>query len=288
MVFDARGSFIEPHTEKRVPLGTLNVRDYLAEIRDHAVEEPDFDIWERHYPTIGPANRFGAILFVEKEGFDPLFEAVKLAQRHDLAIMSTKGMSVTASRELVEYVCGLGVPLLVLHDFDKSGFSIVGTLRRSTRRYRFGRGHASRVIDLGLRLEDIAGLETEAVYLRPSAVANLRQNGATEAEIEFLFEKRVELNAFTSRGLIDWLERKLAAHGIKKVVPDAGTLAGAYQRMRKQALVQARIDAVLAELGGDAPAVPHGLGRRIARALGEDPTIAWDEALRLIVGSDAP
>ena len=172
VVFDARGNFVEPHTDKRVPLGTLNVRDYLAEIRSHAVELPDFDIWERHHPTIGPKDRFGAVLFVEKEGFNPLFEAVQLAERHDLAIMSTKGMSVTASRELVEYVCGLGVPLLVLHDFDKSGFSIVGTLRRSTRRYQFRHGHASRVIDLGLRLEDVDGLETEDVYFR-----NRRQGG---------------------------------------------------------------------------------------------------------------
>ena len=74
VVFDARGNFVEPHTEKRVPLGTLNVRDYLAKISGHTVEAPDFDIWERHHPTIGPANRFGAVLFVEKEGFNPLFE----------------------------------------------------------------------------------------------------------------------------------------------------------------------------------------------------------------------
>ena len=33
------------------------------------------------------------MLFIEKEGFLPLFEAVHLAERYDLAIMSTKGMS---------------------------------------------------------------------------------------------------------------------------------------------------------------------------------------------------
>ena len=46
--------------------------------------------------------------------------------------MSTKGMSVTTSRELID---SLHVPVLVFHDFDKSGFSIVGTLKRDTRRY---------------------------------------------------------------------------------------------------------------------------------------------------------
>src|SRR4029450_127650 len=95
-----------------------------------------------------------------------VFEAVQLAERYDLAIMSTKGMSVTAARELVEQLCAVhSVPLLVLHDFDKAGFSIAGTLRRSTRRYRCGHGHAASVIDLGLRLEDVDGLETEGVYI---------------------------------------------------------------------------------------------------------------------------
>ena len=229
VVFDARGNFVEPHTEKRVPLGTLNVRDYLAEIRHHKVEAPDFDIWEARHPTVGPKDRFGAILFIEKEGFTPLLEAVQLAERHDLAIMSTKGMSVTASRELVERVCSLGVPLLVLHDFDKSGFSIVGTLRRSTRRHQFAPGHASRVIDLGLRLEDVDGLETEDVYFAPQSrakvAANLRENGATEAEIAFSLKQRVELNAFASDELVAWIERKLLEHGVAKVVPDADALA---------------------------------------------------------------
>ena len=45
----------------------------------------------------------------------PLFKEVKLAERYDIAIMSTKGMSVTASRELVDQLCAEGdIPLLVL------------------------------------------------------------------------------------------------------------------------------------------------------------------------------
>jgi hypothetical protein len=285
VVFDARGSFVEPHVDKRVPLGTLYVRDYLAEIRSHELANSDFDVREEHYPTSGPRHRFSGILFAEKEGFWPLFEAVELAERHDLALMSTKGMSVTAARTLVEQVCQLGVPLLVLHDFDKSGFSIVGTLRRSTRRHNFARGHAARVIDLGLRLDDIAGLETEPVVIGDvvKAAANLRENGATEDEIKLLLEQRVELNAFTSRGLVDWIEGKLKEHGIAKVVPDADTLANAYRRMTKQALVQKQIDELLAKLGDDEATVPPRLVGKVTRLLKADPTLSWDEALRRIV-----
>jgi Topoisomerase 6 subunit A/Spo11, Toprim domain len=136
VAFDARGHFAEPHTDIEIGLGTLEVRNYLGEIREHTVPPLTFDVWEEHYPTQGPSNRFGAILFCEKEGFDSLFEEMQLAARYDVAPMSTKGMSVTASRELVEALCATyNIPLLVLHDFDISGFSIFGTLRDSTRRF---------------------------------------------------------------------------------------------------------------------------------------------------------
>jgi hypothetical protein len=96
--------------------------------------------------------------------------------------------SASAARQLVDKLCGdYDIPLLVLHDFDKSGFTIVGTLRRDTRRYRFK--HAIKVIDLGLRIGDIEGLETEAVYHRgdeEAIIANLAENGATDVEIDFL------------------------------------------------------------------------------------------------------
>jgi hypothetical protein len=159
VVFDARGHFHEPHTGREVPLGTIEVREYLEDVDAHEVEDPTFDVREKRYPTVGPSNRYGDILFIEKEGFLPLFRAVQLAERYDIAIMSTKGMSVTASRELIDDLCGEHpVRLLVLHDFDKAGFSIVGTLRRDTRRYAF-RNSNIEVIDLGMRIGDI-GVET--------------------------------------------------------------------------------------------------------------------------------
>jgi hypothetical protein len=293
VVYDARGNFLEPQTAKRVPLGTLQVRSYLSRLQKHDVGDPEFSIWEERYPTLGPKHRFGAILFIEKEGFMPLFEEVQLAERYDLAIMSTKGLSVTASRLLVDRLCAAHqVPLLVLHDFDKAGFSIVGTLKRSTRRYRYSTGHAANVIDLGLRLEDTEGLETEKVCWRASQWAvkdNLRQNGATDEEIEFLLRQRVELNAFTSDQLIDWIERKLKQHGIEKVVPDDAMLADAYRRMRKQARVQARIDELLAEFENEPlPPVPDDLLGQVEEALSASPALSWDAALREIAGKAAP
>jgi hypothetical protein len=305
VVFDARGHFQEPHTGKRVDLGTLQVRHYLHQIRKHTVEDLEFDISEKHYPTLGPKNAYAAILFNEKEGFNPLLEAVRLAERYDLALMSTKGMSVTAARELVDHLAGEhDIPLLVLRDFDKSGFSIVGTLMRDTRRYEFA--NSIRVIDLGLRLEDVRAeeLESEEVYYSDSWTAmsaNLCENGATKAEIKFLLTppaglepeagklvgSRVELNAFPSDQFIDWIERKLKEHGISKVVPDDDTLADAYHRKRRQAVVQEQIDKALKELGEEEDgAVPDDFRTRIEAKLKANPEKRWDDVLRDIADDD--
>ena len=140
---------------------------------------------------IGPSGNLSGVLFCEKEGFNPLFKAVNLANRYDLMIISTKGVSVTAARRLIDEICGDNdLPLFVLHDFDVAGFMILGTLQRDTRRYQFS--NAIEVIDLGLRLEDIAGLEREPAAATKTSADILRdqlaENGATDAEIAILLD----------------------------------------------------------------------------------------------------
>ncbi|HKG76667.1 MAG TPA: hypothetical protein VKA90_04055, partial [Beijerinckiaceae bacterium] len=76
VVYDARGHFYEPHTEHEVPLGTLHVREYLNKVRIYEPPELSFELSEKRFPTFGPRHRYGAVLFVEKEGFMPLFQAV--------------------------------------------------------------------------------------------------------------------------------------------------------------------------------------------------------------------
>jgi hypothetical protein len=241
VVFDARGSLHEPHTGFALALGTLQVRNYLNKVVDLRLDLDN--LIDLRLPilcqTHGPSHRYHAILFIEKEGFLPLFQKVRLAERYDIAIMSTKGLSTTAARLLVDKICS-DIPLLVSHDFDKAGFSIAGTLQRDTRRYSFM--NDTEVINLGLGLADVEenSLESETVsYGRSDPTYNLRENGATEAEIQFLcrgrnysgyYGARVELNAFTSDRLVHWIEAKLQQHGIQKVVPDDETLQAAYRR----------------------------------------------------------
>jgi hypothetical protein len=286
--FDARGHFTEPHTQRIIPLGTADVQNYLDEIDDHEVKEFAFSLGKMLFPTMGPERRYSAILFIEKEGFMALFEAVRLAERFDIAIMSTKGMSVTAARFLVDR---LNIPLLVLHDFDKSGFSILGTLQRDTRRYEFQ--NEIEVIDLGLRLTDVQKweLESEAVsYGKSNPRYNLVENGATEEEINFLCSEqswpyysgqRVELNAFTSADLVTWIESKLEEHGIKKVVPDLETLGKTYRRNLQRKLINEQLHEIVKKTGrqADEAKVPKNLERNVKHALQNDPAKPWDVAV---------
>jgi DNA topoisomerase VI subunit B len=292
VAYDERGHLTEPRG-KTIGLGTLSVRRYLG-----GIALPSFSGYGVSTPeliTHGPSGSFGGILFNEKEGFLPLFQHVELFERWDLAAMSTKGQSVTAARQLVEALCsGVGsIPLLVLHDFDKSGFSILATLQRATRRYRFK--HAPRVIDLGLRLADVEemGLEGEAVYDRGSAearAANLRRNGANEREIEYLLHRRVELNALTSDQLVAFVERKLEQHGIKKVMPDPKLLGDCYRfTIEGKAVREAAEKAIEeAEAAADQVDIPDDLAERVAAHLKEHPTDRWDDAVAEIAEETPP
>ena len=294
VAYDARGHLAEPHTQKTVPLGTLQVHDYMAKVDDCVVGEPSFEFTDTYYPTCGSLNRFSAILFIEKEGFMQLFEQVKLAERFDLAMMSTKGQSVTASRELVDRICGeCDVKLLVLHDFDASGFSIVGSFLRDSRRYQYA--NLLDVIDLGLRLADVEqyGLESETVSSLKITGANLADNGATPEEIAFLrgdgqSGRRVELNAFTSGQFVEFIEAKLQENGVGKVIPDPVTLAEAYRRNAQIADVNRRLPNIVEKARKHASQidVPDALPAMVQEVLDANPELPWDQAVADLVAQE--
>ncbi len=104
--------------------------------------------------TRGPQGRFGAVLFIEKEGFMPLFEAVHLAERYDLAIMSTKG-SRTLRRAAWSIRCAASR--------DPAARAARLRQERILDPRNAAAGHpplylpngSAKVIDLGLRLKDV-------------------------------------------------------------------------------------------------------------------------------------
>jgi len=282
VVRDARGSLIEPHTGRTVPLGTIAVRDYLRYdgVELNGDKPPQFSL---DIPTHGPRDRFGAILYIEKEGFAEQLAADRVQERWDIAICSSKGYSVRAARHaLVTMATRNDVPVLVAHDFDKQGVGIFDLIDVEVD-----------AVDLGLRLDDIEdprwGLagQAEAVTYREDPRPNLAARGASPDEIDFLCrdgrQGERELNALVGRTFIDWLESKLGEHGIEKVVPD--DLETAFRYVYRKALINRAIDRASADatrVSTDV-AVPDDLADVVAAILDGHPDLAWDDALVEVV-----
>lgn len=289
VVFDDRGHFAEPHTARRIGVGTLAVRNYIRDWHRSIKTDlaPSMPV---QLKTTGPALRYRFALFVEKEGFNPLLERARIAERYDLALLSTKGMSVTAARQLVERLSEEGVTTLVLHDFDRAGFTICHTLQNDTRRYRFKT--APMVIDLGLRLADVEAMNLDSEAVDYSGDADPRpgliERGATTAEAAYLVTgkkderwtgRRVELNAMDARQFLDWLEAKLQEQGVKKFIPDdAEAIKTAWRRAWRINKLN-EVIAKAAEHLPEPPEPPDDLAEQIRARLAEHPAMRWDAAL---------
>jgi hypothetical protein len=287
VVFDARGTFIEPHTSREIGLGTIDVREYLGE-RPRQGPAVRLDYSEM-FPTTGPENRYDIILFIEKEGFAPLLRAAGIAERFDVGIMSTKGMSNTAARMLLDRLSQRIKKVLVLHDFDLSGFSIFGTLGTSNRRYTFQ--NKVPIVDIGLRLGDVErlSLQSEPVNNPPgdwdARAKTLQKHGALPDEIEYLRTLRVELNAMTAPVFIEFLETKFAENGVSKVVPDTRTVERHARRIIEQVHASSAMRKTLLKIHkmAESIALPENLVGRIRDALQRSPGIPWDKAVAGIV-----
>ena len=282
VLHDARGHLWEPHGGGTLPLGTEDVEAYLR--RRRAAEEHASGAEAYRAATDGPGDRYGTVLFVEKEGFRALLEDSGLLDEFDVALMSTKGLSTTAARTFLQGVQGK-VTLLALHDFDVAGMSIVGTLSRDTERFQFV-GPRPEVIDVGLRLADVEahGLDFEVQAQQGDVEERLRRNGATTKEVEFLASgKRVELNAFGNDEFVAWVRGKLACHA-RKVIPPEARIDDAYREAVRHHLRQARMAAVEEGIRAmEVPPPPVDLASRIERLLRQEPTWAWDQALSHLV-----
>jgi hypothetical protein len=288
---DPRGTLTIPNCghENRIPCGTILIDRYL----NQAAKSPDaFDIdayVQTEWPSVAAGQRYQAVLYIEKEGFEPVLQEARIAERFDLAILSCKGQSVVAARKLVDEVCRVdgGVPLFVVHDFDKAGFEISQRLTtvsdwaeefdRVTYRFK----NTINVVDLGLRLDDVRqyNLAHETCRFRGHFASDLI---CTAEEQEYLRSgRRVELNAFTSPQFVEWLEAKLTAHlPGGRMIPANDVLALAYRRAVALARLNAAIEEIQEEAVEEAESlkIPKGLRRRLRKAM-KTADGPWDEVL---------
>lgn len=287
---DPRGTLIIPNAahEKRIPVGTLQIDDHLkraASDHDPLAVAADVDI---EWPSLAAGVRYQAVMYIEKEGFGPLLEEAKIGERFDIAIMSCKGQSVVAARKFVDQVCAVagGVPLLVVHDFDKAGFEIAQRLTQVSDwaedcdrvTYRFE--NEIDVHDLGLRLKDVEeyGLHGEECEFKGGFA---RDSIATAEEQTYLRSgRRVELNELTSPQFIEWLEAKLKQHLPERLLPNDAALADAYRRACVAARFNLAIERIQDEVveAAQSASIPEDLRQKVKLAMKKAKT-SWDKTL---------
>ena len=297
---DPRGTLLIPNAwqETRIPCGTLDIDSHLHTINTESlcnVERlPSVQI---QWPSLAPGQRYRAVVYIEKEGFEPLLRHAQIAERFEIAIMSCKGQSVVAARKFVDHVCRVdgGVPLFVVHDFDLHGFFIGARLTSVSEQaeeegrvaYRFT--NEINVTDFGLRLADAQkyNLVDEACK-RPERIdADL---GCTQEEKDFLLSgRRIELNAFSSPQFVEWLEGKLRGAGItERMMPDDDVLDAAY----REALITVRVNAAIRSVhrraveDARAAGLPSKLADKVRASMAkrDEP---WDLALHRIAAQQA-
>jgi hypothetical protein len=294
---DPRGTLTIPNSahQVRIPVGTLQIDGHLHKAGKACQPFDNLGAGVNiEWPSLAAGQRYQAVLYIEKEGFGPILEEAQIAERFDLAVMSCKGQSVVAARRFVDEVCavGRGVPLLVVHDFDKYGFEIsqrlttVSFWAEENDRVTYEFQNEIDVHDLGLRLEDVKeyGLEGSAEKCKFSG-GFAGDSIATKEEKEFLRSgRRVELNAMTSPQFVQWLETKLAAHLPGRLIPGDDVLADAYRRARAAARINRAVEKVTERAIERARSAktPKHLRQRLEKAM-KGSSKAWDKTLYRLV-----
>jgi DNA topoisomerase VI subunit B len=242
--YEPRGRLYEPHGDKEVPIGTRAVAEYSF---------PDY-VYNR-------------ILYIEKNGRVQILQAAGLDNKYDMALVGGQGFATEAIRDLFESAEKGNYQLFVLHDADRSGYSIARTLREETRRMP---GYNVDVVDIGLFLQDALDLgkrpETHTVKSRLDSKTEAmlseleREYFVGEEHVHYekgkrkssWVVKRVELNDLSSPELVALVERKLAEHGAtEKVIPTEEDMPPRAKRLYNEKL-DSWVDDIIDELLGTA------------------------------------
>jgi hypothetical protein len=266
MYRDPRGTLYHPHEKGDIPLGTLNVEEYRR-----------------------PAWTFNKILYCEKEGFFPILRDVGWPERHDCALVSSKGFASRAARDVLDLLGDSGeeITFYCIHDADAYGTMIYQSLQEATGARP---GRKVRIVNLGLEPDEARsmGLQVETVTRKGDRAAPVADYVKPPWR-DWLQTHRVELNAMSTPQFLEWLDTKFA-NETGKVVPPASVLMDRLKdetraRLEKQIVAETLRAANVDERVNDAvtacAAAFEGLadtvGGQVRDALDREPELLWGE-----------
>ena len=82
---------------------------------------------------------------------------------------------------------------------------------------------------------------------------------------------------------IAFVERKLTAHGVAKVIPSADNAGGDLRHLQARREAEKALKAELERLNAKPVRTPRDLEARVRAHLAENPADTWDKAVRAIV-----
>lgn len=290
---DERGVLLHPHTHYEVRLGTRTVEKYSR-----------------------PLFNFNKILYSEKEGFFEILKDAGFCEKHDCALLTSKGFASRAARDVIDMLAETEEELIFfcIHDADISGTLIYETLQGATKARP---ERKVKIINLGLEpWEGMAmGLEVESLEKKSRKNAAPYVKAYDEQSIdktpfeynnqyletnwaEWLKSYRVELNAMDTPTFIDWLDKKVSAYDNGKVIPNEQYLKHEAQQnlesnlkasLREEILKQLNIEErVLKQLGEILPDIEQKIQtmtfeKNVREDLSEEPIQSWSDSFQSIL-----
>lgn len=260
-----RGFFVEPHSGRRIELSTRKVQQYD--------------------PAPAVRKECSTLLYVEKTGFyEQLHKDFQITKRFDVGLICAEGFATGAARDLVEKLQTAAedgsMRLLVLTDLDAKGLGIAEDASRADALSELDVFETERI---GVELGDVEryGLPVESASYNQATETALRgrhERGEVPTDtFEFLMGsggQRVEINAFSPSELRGYVEDKLKAAGVEKIVPGTEDVetpdVEGWERVRRKAIREAIGRYVQEQIGGD-------LIERLIQACGDEARIPAEE-----------
>jgi Topoisomerase 6 subunit A/Spo11, Toprim domain/Histidine kinase-, DNA gyrase B-, and HSP90-like ATPase len=276
MYREPRGSIYHPHERRTITLGTLMVESY---------ERPEW--------------KFNKLVYIEKEGFLEALKDEGWPERHDCAVLSSKGFSTRAARDLIDKLAEDDEPITVfcVHDADAHGTIIYQTLQEATK----ARGARKvTIINLGLEPWEAVDMDLEIEPIEEKDRQRPVADYVPEQWREWLQTHRVELNAMTTPQFIAWLDGKMAEYD--KLIPPAEVLKGELtariaakiradvtERILREARLEEQVAAATAAIEKpDAGTLKEGIERLFEQAPGREWRDHIAAVVAKLVGGNAP
>ena len=290
---DERGILLHPHTHYEVRLGTRTVEKYTR-----------------------PLFNFNKILYSEKEGFFEILKDAGFCEKHDCALLTSKGFASRAARDVIDMLAETEEELIFfcIHDADISGTLIYETLQGATKARP---KRKVKIINLGLEpWEGMAmGLEVESLEKKsrknPAPYVKAYDEQSTDKTpfefnnqylettwAEWLKSYRIELNAMDTPTFIQWLDEKVSTYDNGKVVPHERYLKQEAQqnlesnlksRLREEILTQLNVEErVLKELENLLSNIEQKIQattfeENVRQDLSEEPVQSWSDSFQSIL-----